>query len=509
MGRPNNRIVIAGGGTAGWMTAAALSQHFGSQAEITLVESSKIGSIGVGEATIPTIRNFYRSLGMQDLDVIRATQATCKLGIQFNNWHKPGSSFIHPFGTYGQNIQTSGQSIDFHQLWLQQHHQGKAAPLGEYSLGVTLAEAEKFTFPSPNPPSSLWVYDWALHFDAALFAQLMKDHATSKGVRAVDAVIHRVSQHEDGRIKALHLEDGSEVEGDLFIDCSGFRALLIEETLGVPYENWQYWLLCDSAVAVQSERVETPKPYTRVNAETAGWQWRIPLQQRDGNGHVYASEYLNDERAEQILRDNIPGQLTGDPRRIRFTPGRRVRTWEKNCIAIGLAAGFLEPLESTSIALIETAIEKIKTLVTHFDIQPSMVNEFNQTTALEYLRVRDFLILHYKATARDDSDFWRYCRNMSIPDTLQHKLDLFLASGHIVNYRWEMFHQPSWLAIFSGFDLLPDHYDLRLNQIPEAQRQSYLEGLRSSLRNAVAGAPDHYQFIREHGAAAEPDEEAA
>ncbi|WP_299596873.1 tryptophan halogenase family protein [uncultured Microbulbifer sp.] len=510
MGRPNNRIVIAGGGTAGWMTAAALSQHFGSQATITLVESSSIGTIGVGEATIPTIRNFYRRLGLQDQDVIRATQATCKLGIQFNDWHKPGSSFIHPFGMYGQDV----RGIDFHQFWLKLHRQGRAAPLGEYSLGATLAAAGKFVPPSPNPPSTLSVYDWALHFDAALFAQLMRDVATRQGVTAVDAVIARVSQREDGRIAALHTECGQRVEGDLFIDCSGFRGLLIGETLGVEYQSWQQWLLCDSALAVQSESVEPPKPYTRVNAQEAGWQWRIPLQQRDGNGHVYSRQFMSDARAEEILRANIPGALNAtstlnaEPRKIGFTPGRRARAWENNCIAIGLSAGFLEPLESTSIALIETAIEKIKTLVTNFDFHPSVVEEFNQTTALEYERVRDFLILHYKASQRDDSEFWRYCRNMALPESLQHKLDLFLNSGYIVNYRWEMFHQPSWLAIFAGFDVLPENYDLRVDQFPDEQIEHSLNEMHRSLQRAVSGAPDHQQFIAECFPAERPSEVA-
>ncbi|WP_105103013.1 tryptophan halogenase family protein [Microbulbifer pacificus] len=509
MGNPNNRIVIAGGGTAGWMTAAALSQHFGSLVDITLVESSTIGTIGVGEATIPTIRNFYRSLGMRDTDVLRATQGTCKLGIQFNDWHSPGSSFIHPFGVYGQDLRTEGQSIDFHQLWLKLYQQGKAAPIGEYSLGVTLAETGKFTFPSPNPPSSLWVYDWALHFDATLFAELMQTFSVARGVIHVDGIIEHVAQHENGEIASLRTRCGKIIEGDLFIDCTGFRALLIGDTLGVPYESWQQWLLCDSALAVQSKSTEVPRPYTRVNAQSAGWQWRIPLQHRDGNGHVYASEYMDDERAEAILRGNIAGELTSTPRRIRFTPGRRTRAWEKNCIAIGLSAGFLEPLESTSIALIETAIEKIKTLVTNFERQPAIVEEFNQTTALEYERVRDFLILHYKASAREDSDFWRYCRSMPLPDALQHKLDLFLASGHIVNYRWEMFHQPSWLAIFAGFHLLPRRYDLRVDQLPERQIQQHLETMRTTLRGTVAGVPDHIRFIREHCAAEHAVEEAS
>lgn len=490
----NNRIVIAGGGTAGWMTAAALAQHFGSLAQITLVESSSIGTVGVGEATIPTIRDFYHQLGMNDLDVIRATGATCKLGIQFNDWHRPDSSFMHPFGLYGERV----QGIDFHQFWLKMRALGQAAPLGEYCLGASLAGSGKFTLPSRNPPSTLSVFDWALHFDANRFAGLMRDYAIDKGVTAVNATIHTVSQHDDGRIRALETECGRSIAGDLFIDCSGFRGLLIGETLGVGYCDWRQWLLCDRALAVQSQREASPNPYTRVDARSAGWQWQIPLQHRDGNGHVYSSEFIADDSAEKILRDNIDGELIGEPRQLRFVPGRRERAWEKNCIAIGLAAGFLEPLESTSIALIETAIERIKTLVTNFDIHPSVIEEFNHTTAQEYERVRDFLIFHYKTTARDDSDFWRYCRNMPIPDTLQHKLDLFSASGHIVNYRWEIFHEPSWLALFAGFEHLPEHHDIRVDRFPTEQVRQSLEAMRASLRRAVDSAPHHSTFIHEH-----------
>lgn len=501
MTKPQKRIVIVGGGTAGWMAAAGLQQHFQNLVDIVLVASSEIGTIGVGEATIPTIRNFYHELGMHDLDVMRATQATCKLGIEFNDWHHQGSSFIHPFGVYGQAV----RGIDFHHFWLKLRQRGAAGELGDYSLGAMLARHKKFTLPAKNPPSTLSVFDWALHFDASLFARHMQKFAQTKGVTHIDAAITKVNQHlSNGFIRSVTLASGEEIAGDLFIDCSGFRGLMIEETLHVGYEDWSQWLLCDSAFAVQSHASEAPASYTKVTAHSAGWQWKIPLQHRTGNGHVFSSGFMSDDEAQQLLIQNITGELIHSPRKLSFTPGRRKQAWSKNCIALGLAAGFLEPLESTSIALVQTGIEKIKTLLTNFDFNQAVVDEFNETTALEYERVRDFLILHYKASAREDSEFWRYCKAMAIPATLEHKMALFKASGYVVNYRWEMFHLPSWLAIFAGFNFLPDTYDLRVDTFDEALLKTSLDKMNQSLREAVSDSPDHAEFIARHCAAEIP-----
>ncbi|OYX89020.1 MAG: tryptophan halogenase, partial [Caulobacter sp. 35-67-4] len=322
------------------MAAASLQRHFqGSPLKITLIESSEIGTIGVGEATIPTIRNFYQNLGLSDLDVMRATGATCKLGIRFNDWLKPGSSFLHPFGLFGQDL----RGVPFHHYWLRLKALGDESEIGEYSLGASLDKGGKFTQPSRNPPSSLSVFDWAL------------------GVKRIDARITRVNlRPEDGFIASVDLDTGATVEGELFIDCSGFRGLLIEEALHTGYEDWSPWLLCDRALAVQSEGSGEPPPYTDVSAQTAGWRWRIPLQHRYGNGYVYSSRHISDDDAMAELKGAVPDPLLHEPRQIRFTPGRRLKAWNKNCVALGLAAGFLEPLESTSIALIETGIEKIK-----------------------------------------------------------------------------------------------------------------------------------------------------
>ena len=499
-------IVIVGGGTAGWMAAASLKQHFGAApVTITLIESSEIGTIGVGEATIPTIRRFYQALGLSDIDVLRATGGTCKLGIRFNDWSAPGSSFIHPFGLYGQDL----KGVAFHHYWMRLRAMGEAAPIGDYSLGASLAAGGKFTTPSRNPPSTLSVFDWALHFDASLFARLMRQVAEQNGVRRLDAKIVAVNlRGEDGFIESVSLDTGATVAGDLFIDCSGFRGLLIEEALHTGYEDWSQWLLCDSALAVQSEgqggAAGDPPPYTDVTAHEAGWRWRIPLQHRWGNGYVYSSRHTTDEAARAVLTgalapSEMNGRLLHEPRKIGFHPGRRLKAWNKNCIALGLASGFLEPLESTSIALIETGIEKIKALFPSRDFDSAVIDEFNAMSRLEMERVRDFIILHYKLNQRPDTTgFWTHCREMAVPETLQKKIDLWRAQGHFVRYRWEMFSPPSWLAIYAGFGLLPETYDLSVDGFDAGQLSAALAEMRKAVADTVASTRAHGDFIEQY-----------
>ena len=492
--KPVSKIIIVGGGTAGWMTAASLSKHFRkTSVAITLVESSEIGTVGVGEATIPTLRRFYAELGMKDLDVMRATRATCKLGIQFRDWHSTGSQFIHPFGLYGQRA----NGVEFHHYWMKLREHGEdAGELPEYSLGVQLAEHHKFIEPSPNPPSELSVFDWALHFDAALFAKLMREYAEQQGVKRIDARIHEVRQSPiDDSLASLMLDNGDEVNGDLFIDCSGFRALLIEQTLKTGYEDWSEWLLCDSAVAVQSELAGDPPPYTISQAHKAGWQWRIPLQHRQGNGHVYCSRYMTEDEAVAILKKNIDGHLLHEPRRFTFNAGRRKQAWNKNCIAVGLASGFLEPLESTSIALVETAIEKIRHSFPYPYYTQAAVDEFNHLTAQEYERVRDFIILHYKANQRHGEPLWDQCRTTAVPEPLQNKIDAFVTRGELIRYPIEIFGPPSWLAIYHGFGILPQTYDSRVDQLDENYLKQSLAEMRKSIQRAVNSVPTHKEFI--------------
>jgi tryptophan halogenase len=487
------KLVIVGGGTAGWMAAAALRRHFqGGPLDITLVESAEIGAIGVGEATIPTIRGFYRSLGLSDLEVMRATQATCKLGIRFNGWLREGESFIHPFGHFGQDL----NGVPFHHYWRKLADGGESTDIADYSLGASLAKAGKFMPPPRDPASTVSVYDWALHFDASLFAQLMRRVAEDNGVRRIDARITKVNLRPDnGFVASLALSNGQTLEGDLFIDCSGFRGLLIEEALGTGYEDWSDLLFCDRAWAVQSEGVGDPMPYTDVTAHAAGWRWRIPLRHRYGNGYVYASRYISDEDALAELKAAVPDALLHEPRRIRFTPGRRKKVWNKNVIALGLASGFLEPLESTSIALIETGIEKIKALFPDRDFAPELADEFNDWSRREMERVRDFIILHYWANRRGDTAFWRDCNAIALPDDLKRKIELFVQRGHFVRYRWEMFAPTSWMAIYAGFELLPRGIDPALDGVDAKALGAPLARMRQAVRDAVASAPPHGAFL--------------
>lgn len=490
------RLVIVGGGTAGWMAAASLQHHFGgTPLSITVVESPEIGTIGVGEATTPTIRRFYQQLGLRDLSVMQATGATCKLGIQFNHWKCQGHSFLHPFSVFGHSL----NGVDFMQYWLKAKNAGLAGELTDFSLGAQLALANKFSPPAPEPASTLSVYDWALHLDAGRFAELLREHAVKGGVRHIQGTIERVQKSDDGLLQTLYLRGGDTVEGDLFIDCSGFRGLLIEGALESGFEDWSHWLLCDAAWVAPSERPDRARPYTRVDAHGAGWQWNIPLQERDGNGRVFASRFLPEARAESEFAESLGGRALAEPRLIRFLPGIRKCAWKGNVIALGLAAGFLEPLESTSIALIETGIERIKQLFPSRGIEPAIVDEFNQQTRLEYERVRDFIILHYALNGRADSDFWRECRAMwqrgDVPQTLQSKIELFRARGYVMRYRWEMFQPASWLAIFAGFDCLPEGWDLAADRIPDQALLASLQAMQQSVRTAVAEAPDHDEFL--------------
>ena len=488
------KVVIVGGGTAGWMTAAALTRHFRSTPmSITVVESSEIGTIGVGEATIPTIRRFYAQLGMTDAEVMQATQATCKLGIRFTDWGRPGSDFIHPFGLYGQDL----GGIGFHHYWMRLREQGDATPLSAFSLGASLAEAGKFTHPSRNPPSALSVFDWALHLDASLFAQHLRRFAEAGGCERIDAKVRSVDlRPADGFVDSITLEDGRAIEGDLFIDCTGFRGLLIGEAMGSTYEDWGQWLPCDAAFAVQSENAsdEEPAPFTRVTARSAGWQWGIPLRHRAGNGLVFSSQHMTDQQALDELMPNLLGKPITEPRRIGFRPGRRREAWVKNCVSIGLSAGFLEPLESTSIALIENGIERLKSLFPDRNFATPVIEEFNDQSAREMERTRDFIILHYKLNGRDEP-MWKACREGAIPDTLRRKIELWKARGQFVRYRWEMFHPASWLAIYAGFDALPDSYDPGVDAFAPADLSLALGEMSSAVARTVGDTPTHARFL--------------
>ncbi len=493
------RIVIVGGGTAGWMTAAALSTVLKKEiCEIELIESDAIGIVGVGEATIPAIHDFNRKIGLDEQDFMRRTNATFKLGIEFVDWARKGDAYMHPFGHHGFDL----NGVPFHHYWLDEHRRGSAVQFGEYCVPFVAAKAGRFALPLSDPRSVLSTYSYAFHFDASLYAQYLRQVAERRGVTRTEGRIVDVRlDGESGFITSVKLEDGQTMAGDLFIDCSGFRALLIGQALGVDYESWQHWLPCDRAVTVPSRNAETLDPYTRAMALTAGWQWRIPLQHRTGNGHVYCSEYVGDDEARQMLFANIEREALAEPRVLRFVAGKRRQMWEKNCVAIGLSGGFLEPLESTSIYLIQAAIMK---LIERFpDREFSDINrdDFNAQIGQAFEQVRDFIILHYKATTREDTEFWKYCRNMSIPDQLDYKMRTFKESGHVVCSRRELFIETNWLSVFLGQHVIPESTALRADCIPADNISAQLGRMREVIKRAVAAMPSHEQAISRYCAA--------
>ncbi|QYF92766.1 tryptophan 7-halogenase [Massilia sp. PAMC28688] len=493
---PVRRIVIAGGGTAGWMTAAALSKLLGPACRIELVESEDIGTIGVGEATIPHINEFNQALGIDEDAFVRATQGTFKLGIEFVNWGAVGERFIHGFGRVGQ----PGDALPFHHFWLRMAALGKASKLEAYSMNTAAPRAGKFMRARPEMAGSpMQDLVHAFHFDAGLYARFLRSHAENMGVVRTEGKIEQVLQREpDGFIEALVMQNGARIEGDFFIDCSGMRGILIEQTLKSGYEDWSHWLPCDRAIAVPCESAGPLLPLTRSTAHAAGWQWRIPLQHRTGNGHVYSSGFMEQDQATGILMDNLDGAALAEPRHLRFQTGRRKRFWNRNCIAVGLSSGFLEPLESTSIHLIQTAISRIASFFPHGGFDPVDIAEYNRQTNVEYEFIRDFLILHYKVTRRDDSEFWRYCSNMAIPDSLQRKIDLFSSSGRIYREQDELFTEMSWLQVMIGQGVMPRAYHPFAQLRPEAEVHAYLNNVEQVIARCVHAMPTQADFIAAH-----------
>ena len=484
-------IVIVGGGTAGWMAAAAFARFAGKTHRITLVESDAIGTVGVGEATIPQIRLFNQALGLDEDEFLRETQGTFKLGIHFDGWLRPGHSYMHAFGTVGRSLGL----LSFHHYWLRARAFGFAGPLGAYNLNEVAALAGKFARVSAKPGSPVPDMPYAFHFDASLYAAYLRRYAEARGVRRIEGRIDDVAlDGETGHVSAVRLESGEAVSGDLFIDCSGFRGLLIEGAMAAGYEDWSRYLPCDRAVAVPCARGGKFTPYTRSTARAAGWQWRIPLQHRTGNGLVYCSRFMSDDEAAATLLANLDGEPFGDPRPIRFTSGKRRFMWVKNVVALGLAAGFMEPLESTSIHLVQSAISRLLGMLPNRRFVDADIAEYNRQSDFEWERIRDFIILHYKAVERDEP-FWRDCRAMAVPDTLQQKIDRFRANGYVSREHEELFTEAGWVQVMLGQGIMPEAWHPFADGVPAADLERYLADMSRLLRHEAARFPDHDDFI--------------
>ena len=490
-------VVIVGGGTAGWMTAAALANAIRTGCTITLIESEEIGTVGVGEATIPPIRTFNEALGIAENDFVAATQGSFKLGIQFIDWGKQDHAYFHPFGTYGRNF----DFLPLHQYWLAAQARGEAPELDELCMAWAAAKRGKFAPPSPEQRNVLSTYDYAYHFDAGLYAQFLRRYAEARGVVRVEGKVGDVGlDGATGRVSHVTMADGRRIEGDLFVDCSGFRGLLIEGALKTGYQDWSHWLPCDSAFAVPCEKVGAPTPYTRSTAREAGWQWRIPLQHRTGNGHVFCSQFISDDEAAGVLMANLDGKALADPRKLTFTTGRRNLFWNKNVVAVGLSGGFMEPLESTSIHLIQAAIAKLIAFFPDRSFDPLVIDEYNRLAVAEFERIRDFIILHYKLTSRTDSELWRYCAAMDVPDTVTWKIEHFRRNGRLVQRDADLFGPPSWLAVHIGQGNLPQGTDPLL-PLRGTDHAEYLRKLEGALARAAEAMPDHGDYITKNCAA--------
>lgn len=486
-------LVVVGGGSAGWMTAAALSSIVDTrQTRITLIESDAIGTVGVGEATIPDMINFNRMLGISEQDFMRATQATFKLGIEFVDWRRKGERYFHPFGEHGVDM----HGIDFHQFWLASQGQSNNRPIEDYSLCSLAGRAGKFTHPSENPKSASSRLRYAYHFDATRYAKFLRFYAEQRGVVRVEGKVETVGLNaESGNIDGLKLDDGRTIEGDFFFDCTGFRALLMRGALETRFTDWSHWLPCNSAQTIACEHSGPLLPYTRATARSAGWQWRIPTQSRTGNGHIYSSNHMEDADAIDVLVSNLDGKPKSDPRTIRFRTGHLETFWKKNCIGIGLSSGFLEPLESTSLYLIQMGISKFITLFPTANPSPVLVDEYNRQMRQQFEQVRDFIVLHYCATERDDSEFWNYCRTMSLPDSLTYKMDLFREAGRVFRYEDELFSRPSWVAVMLGQGITPQVGHPIVNSLPDQEVARSLASMQAGLSAAADKMPNHADYI--------------
>ncbi|TLU67139.1 tryptophan 7-halogenase [Thalassotalea litorea] len=492
---PIKKFVIVGGGTAGWIAAATLSKSLqGSDTEIELVESDEIGIIGVGEATIPPLLAILESLNIDLAEFIKATQSTFKWGIKFEDWNRLGESYFHPFGTLGRPIDGN----DFYQCWLKSRAQGDNTPLMAHSPEAVLSEHGKFFLPFEARNTPLQAAQYALHLDSGLVGKYLRTYAESLGVKRTEGMIECVQQHPDGAIKSVELKNGKQIGGDFFIDCSGFRGLLIGQTLGNGYEDWSEYLPCDRAVTLQTKGADEITPYTIAKAQKAGWTWRIPLQHRTGNGYVYCSKHISDEEATETLLNHVEGEILTEPKVIPFTTGIRDKAWDKNCLALGLAQGFLEPLESTAIHLVSKTMAFFLRMLPDNMPNQVLINEFNRRVKADYEEIRDFLVLHYCLTERDDSPFWQYCKDMPIPASLQQKIDFFNVAGGLIPGTEVLFQATSWYAVFDGMGVVPSRYNPVLDAIDYPKLKMSMDKGKQAIVNIVQKQPTHRAFIEQY-----------
>ncbi len=484
-----NHVVIAGGGTAGWMAAAALSKTFGRLLKITLIESEEIGTIGVGESTVPPLRAFHHTLKIAEPDFMRATSATFKMGVMFENWGSVGDQYIHSFGMTGQESWIAG----FQNFWLLGREKGLVTDFGDYCFELVAAKQNKFA------TSSQLNTQYAYHLDSTRYTQFLRRYSEQFGLKRIEGKIESVEQNvETGFIESVTLASGTRVSGDLFLDCTGFRGLLIEKTLNVGFEDWTHWLPCDRAVVVQTAATGPAVPYTRAIAHDAGWRWKIPLQHRVGNGLVYSSRYLSDEEAHKRLLDSVEGELQNEPRLIKYRTGRRLQVWNKNCIALGLSSGFVEPLESTSIHLFMTGITRLMQLFPFGGVSPAVAQEYNNQSRREAEKIRDFIILHYHVTQRTDSAFWRYCKTMELPDGLDLKIKLFQESARVFREEGDLFRIESWTQVMLGQGIVPERYHHLGKTVSDAELKQLLDGVKASIAHKVTALPQHQEFIESY-----------
>jgi tryptophan halogenase len=489
---PERRIVIVGGGTAGWMTAAALARFCLPTSAVTLIESDEIGTIGVGEATIPAIRNFNNALGIDEAEFLAACGGTYKLGIAFEGWGKPDEGYVHAFGLVGRGLGL----LPFHHYWLRGRALGMAKPLGHYVLNTVALAQDRFAHVERAQDSSLPPMPYAFHFDAGLYARYLRRFAEVRGVARQEGRIVAVQRNpESDDISAVLLANGTRVAGDLFVDCSGFRGLLIEQELEAGFEDWSRWLRCDTAVAVPCASVTPLTPYTRSTARRAGWQWRIPLQHRIGNGHVFCSEHVSEDEATAVLLANLDGEALAEPRTVRFRTGRRLKCWVRNVVAIGLSSGFIEPLESTSIHLIQTGINRLLDLLPAGKVSEAARDEYNRRSRFEMERLRDFVILHYHANQRTGEPFWDAVRTMDIPDTLQRKISLFRDTATVFREGDELFDIPGWVQVMIGQEILPREWHPIASQVAPDKLRDFLTLTERAYLQDAARMPEHAAYL--------------